>query len=220
MYGASKSQFGTCFGPNVIQGNQAGGINSQESSELSLWNCGLPYQSFLLDNGSVGISAGLGSQVTLDNNVQISGHSGPGVEIWGHSQLNIIEANLISKNGAAGDPRSAGIVVDGNSEAYLRGGQISMNEGPGMLVLVNSSVDFSGATITGNSGGAITCDSSAYMVSDPSTTGERPGGRIDCRTPHRLGNRRGLSGGRPAVPDFTWQNNKHAWYKSKATPKP
>jgi hypothetical protein len=220
LYGASKAQLGTCFGPNVIQGNQAGGINSQENSEVSLWNCGFPYESYVLDNGPVGISAGLGSQVTLDNNVQISGHSGPGVEIWGHSQLNIIETNLISKNGTAGDPRSAGVVVDGNSEAYLRGGQISMNDGPGMLVLVNSSVDFSGATFTGNSGGAITCDSSAYMVSDPSATADRPRAGINCRIPHNLGNRRGSWGGRPAALDFTAQNNKHAWYKSKASPKP
>ena len=45
---------------------------------------------------------------------------------------------------SGGGHRSAGIVVDGNSEAYLRGGQITMNQGPAMLVLVNSSADFTG----------------------------------------------------------------------------
>jgi hypothetical protein len=219
MFGASKAQLGTCFGPNFIQGNQAGGISSQENSEISLWNCGQPYQSYLLNNGPVGISAGLGSQVTLYNDVQISGHSGPGIEVWGKSQLNVFEQNQISNNGTAGDPRSAGIVVDGNSEAYLRGGQISANQGPGILALVNSSVDFTGATFTGNSGGIIECDSSAYMVSNLSSPTANPASGIDCRTPHNLGNRRGLSGWHPEIPDLTAQKNKRAWYKSVATPK-
>lgn len=219
LFGASKAQIGTCYGPNLIAGNQAGGINLQENSEISLWGCGQPYQSSVLGNGPVGISAGLGSQVTLYDDVQISGHTGPGVEIWGKSQLNVFGPNLISQNGAAGDPRSAGIVVDGNSEAYLRGGQISMNEGPGMLVLVNSSADFTSVTFTGNSAGIITCDSSAYMVSDLSATVGRPGAGINCRVPHSLGNRRYTTGGRPAIPNFTAQKNKHAWYKSMATPK-
>lgn len=215
-YGASKVQIGTCFGPNVIQGNQAGGINSQENSEVSLWSCGQPYQSYVIANGPVGISAGLGSQVTLLDDVQISGHSGEGVELWGKSQLNVFEQNLITQNGSANDRRSAGIVVDGNSEAYLRGGQITMNQGPGILALVNSSVDFTGATFSGNSAGIITCDTSAYMVSDlPSN----PGAGIVCLTPHKLSNRVGYSGGRPPMPNFTAQNNKHAWYKLVAVAK-
>jgi hypothetical protein len=216
MFGASKAQIGTCFGNNVIQGNQAGGINSQENSEISLWNCGQPYQSYVLANGPVGISAGLGSQVTLYDDVQISGHSGEGIELWGKSQLNVFEQNLITQNGTASDRRSAGIVVDGNSEAYLRGGQITMNEGPGMLVLVNSSADFTGATFSGNSAGIITCDSSAYMVSDLATNSNAG---ISCLTPHKLGNRVGYSGGRPPLPNFTAQNNKHAWYKQLAVAK-
>lgn len=219
LFGASKAQIGTCSGPNVIQGNQAGGINLQENSEISLWSCGLPYQTLVQANGVVGISAGLGSQVTLYEDAQILGNTGPGVEIWGNSQLNVFGTNLISGNGAAGDPRSAGIVVDGNSEAYLRGGTISSNEGPGMLVLVNSSADFTGATFTGNSGGIINCDSSAYMVSDLSATAGNPGAGINCRTPHSLGNRRLTWSTRPAIPDFSAQKKKHAWYESMATPK-
>ncbi len=157
--------------------------------------------------------------MTLYENAQISGHSGPGVELWGKSQLNVSGANLISQNGTASDPRSAGIVVDGNSEAYLRGGQISSNVGPGMLVLVNSSADSTGATFTGNSNGIITCDSSAYWVSDLASTAWNQGAGMNCRVPHSLGNRRGLSSGRPAIPDFTAANSKHAWYKSVATKK-
>lgn len=209
-----KVQMGTCYGSNTIQGNLGGGIFSQENSELSLWYCGLPYQSYILDNGPVGISAGLGSQVTLYQDVQISGHSESGIELYGNSQLNINGNNLISENGTAGNLRSAGIVVDGNSEAYLRGGQISRNHGPGILALVNSSADFMGASFNGNSGGIIDCDSSAFMVSDLAT---RSGNA--CRTPHNLGNRhdRFIA---PAIPDSNALKNRHAQYRKMATGKP
>jgi len=219
ILGAGKAQIGTCYGPNVIQGNQEGGIFLQENSELSLWNCGQPYLSYVLSNGTVGISAGFGSQVTLYEDVQISGHTGSGVELYGKSQLNINGNNLISGNGTAGNPRSAGIVVDGNSEAYLRGGQVTSNQGPGILALVNSSADFTGATFTGNSGGIITCDSSSYMASDLSTGLGNPSAGILCTTPHSRGNRRGGFFA-PTVPDSSALKGRVALYQKMASGKP
>jgi hypothetical protein len=219
ILGASKVQIGTCFGPNQIAGNLGGGVDIEENSELSFWNCGAPYQSYITANGPVGISSGLGSQVTLYENAQISGHTQSGVELYGKSQLNVFGTNLISENGTSGDPRSAGIVVDGNSEAYLRGGQITSNEGPGILALVNSSADFAGATFSGNSGGVIVCDSSAYMVSDLLAPGRSAPG-IVCRTPHNLGNRHSLGGNRPATPNETQQKQKAAQYEAAAKPRP
>jgi hypothetical protein len=214
----SKVQMGTCFGPDEIKGNQGGGVDVEENSELSFWNCTAPYQSYVTANGPVGISAGHGSQVTLYDNVQISGHTGSGVELWGKSQLNVFGTNLISGNGSSGDLRSAGVVVDGNSEAYLRGGQISANEGPGILALVNSSADFTGATFSGNSGGIITCDSSAYMVSDIVPANGKPPAGVVCRVPHSLGNRHSVQSV-PQVPDVTAQKKKAAQYKAMAVPK-
>lgn len=219
ILGASKAQIGTCFGPNLIQGNQAGGFFLQENSELSLWNCEQAYLSSVLNNGTVGISAGLGSQVTLYEDAQISGHTASGIEIYGNSQLNIQGNNLISANGTAGNARSAGIVVDGNSEAYLRGGQITSNQGPGILALVNSSADFAGATFSGNSGGVINCDSSAYMVSDIASGLGNPSAGIVCRTPHNLGNRHGGFVA-PTVPDSGVLKGKVAQYKKMASGKP
>jgi len=219
VLGAGKAQIGTCYGPNLIQGNEAGGIFLQENSELSLWNCGQPYQSYVLSNGPVGISAGLGSQVTLYEDAQISGHTGSGIELYGKSQLNINGNNLVSENGTRGNPRSAGIVVDGNSEAYLRGGQITSNQGPGILALVNSSADFSGTTFTGNSRGIISCDSSAYMASDLAIGLGNSSAGIDCRTPHNLGNRHGFSFAL-AIPDSTALKSKVAQYRKMASGKP
>ncbi len=204
-------------GPTDISNNH--GFFLQENAELSLWNCEQAYQSSVLNNGPVGISAGLGSQVTFYADAQISGHTGSGIEIYGNSQLRIQGNNLISANGTASDARSAGIVVDGNSEAYLRGGQITSNQGPGILALVNSSADFTGATFSSNSGGVINCDSSAYMVSDMATGLGNPAAGITCRTPHNLGNRRdGFVA--PLIPDSSALKSKVAQYKKMAAGKP
>jgi hypothetical protein len=218
-FGASKVQFGTCFGPNQIANNQNGGIDAEENSEVSFWNCGTPHVSSITANGPVGISAGLGTQVSLIDNAKISGHTESGVELYGNSQLLVSMANLISNNGSAGDPRSAGIVVDGNSEAYLRGGTISTNEGPGILALVNSSVDSVGASFSGNSAGDVTCDSSAYLVSDLFSAHGNPPTGISCRTPHSLGNRHDHGSFAPSAPDVTAHKSKAAEYKKLTSPK-
>jgi hypothetical protein len=214
--GHSVVQIGTCAGPNTIQGNQAGGFDIEENSELSIYDCGTTYQNSVLANGPVGISAGFGSQVTLYEMGIVSGHTAEGVELYGNSQLNVEGAIVISKNGAPGELRSAGIVVDGNSEAYFRGGQLSKNHGPGILVLVNSSTDFTGTEFDGNTGGPVSCDSSAYMVTDEFTGNSGPAG---CSIPHRLGNRHSWPSA-PIAPDFTALKNKHAQYIKLASGKP
>jgi hypothetical protein len=217
--GASKVQLGNCYGSNTIQDNSGGGFSIEENSELSLFDCGTPGETYVLNNGPVGISAGFGSQVTLDGSVQVSGHTGSGVELYGNSQLNFSGSNLISNNGTVADPRSAGIVVDGNSEAYLRGGQISSNHGPGILALVNSSADFTGATFTENSGGVIVCDSSSYMASDLSIGLGNSLGGGHCVTPHNRGNHHGGLY-RPSIPDSTALKSRVARYRKIASGRP
>src|SRR5262249_4137910 len=147
------------------------------------------------------ISASLGSQVTLYGGVEISGHSGPALDLFASSQGNVSGANFLHNNGTANDPRSAAIRVDGNSEAFLRGGIVAQNVGPAILALVNSSADLGGVTFSSNSGGVVVCDSSAYMISDlASGTATAPG--VSCRTPHALGNR-AVTKQQPVAPDFS-----------------
>jgi hypothetical protein len=213
--GHTTVQFGGCEGPNTIQGNQAGGFDMEEDSELSIFDCGTSYQNNVLANGPVGISAGFGSQVTLYKMATISGHTAGGVELYGNSQLNVEGGVVISNNGAAGQSRSAGVVVDGNSEAYFRGGQLNTNHGPGLLVLVNSSADFTGTTFSGNTAGPISCDSSAFMVTDELVATEGAA----CPIPHHLGNRRS-SLSAPKAPDLTALKVKHARYAKLASGKP
>lgn len=208
---ASKVQVANCFGTSQISDNQSGGIDDREHSQISIWNCGTNGDNVVKDNGPVGAEVGMGSQLALYSNVVISGHTRAGIDLYAGGQLYTYGPNVISQNGSSENPRSAGVMVDGNSEAYLRGGTISNNEGPGILALVNSSVDSVGATFHDNSGGIITCDSSAYVVSDLHKG-------IECRTPHNLG-----SGDRaaaaPVAPDVTAQKNQAARYKKFASPK-
>jgi hypothetical protein len=194
LLGGARAQIGSLFGANTISGNQAGGAFLQENSEISFFSLGQP--NVIQGNGPVGVSVGLGSQVTFYDisgtfNAQITGHTSAGVDIYANSQAYFNGANQILQNGTISDSRSAGIRVDGNSQVLLRGGQVAQNNGPGILALVNSSVDFTGVTFAGNAGGEIIdCDSSSWMVSDltrPSSA-LAPAG-VACRTPHALGNR-------------------------------
>jgi hypothetical protein len=198
LRGGARAQFGAISGPNVVQGNQSGGVSLQENAEISFWNGGQP--TIIQGNGSAGVSAGFGSQVTFFNDVEVTGHSGPGLDLYANSQAYLFGGNNIHNNGNSGDPRSAGIRVDGNSQVLLRGGSVTQNGGPGILVLVNSSADSTGATVQGNSGGVITCDSSSWMVSDLAKSNfSTPD--VSCRVPHSLGNR-AVWKAQPATPDW------------------
>jgi hypothetical protein len=215
---ASKVQVANCSGTTLISGNQSGGIDARESSQVSLWNCGSVGQNVVKNNGPVGISMGIGSELALYDNVVISGHTGPGVDLYAQGQLYMYGPNVISQNGNTGDARSAGVVADGNSEVFLRGGTISANVGPGILALVNSSVDSVGATFSGNTGGIATCDSSAYMVSDLLPPASNPPAGIVCRTPHNLGNHH-LATTPHQIPDMMGEKKKTALYQAMASPK-
>jgi hypothetical protein len=146
--GSNSGQCGSLSGPNVISGNQSGGASLQETSEVSFFNFGS--QTYIHGNGPVGVSAGFGSQVTLFDEVEISGHSGPALDLYANSQAYLFGANNLHNNGMAGDPRSAAIRADGNSEAFLRGGTVSQNVGSAILALVNSSVDLTGVSFSSN----------------------------------------------------------------------
>jgi len=201
LRGGARAQMGGLFGPNLISENQNGGASLQENAEISFWSIGQPNQ--IHSNGPVGVVASFGSQVTFADisgplGAVITDHTSAGVDLYANSQAYFIGANQVSRNGSSTDPRSAGIRVDGNSEVFLRGGQVTQNYGPGILALVGSSADFTGVTFSGNAqGGIITCDTSSWVVSDlakPIGALSAPG--VVCRTPHALGNRdviRGLA---------------------------
>jgi hypothetical protein len=221
MRGGGKAQMGAFFGPNVIETNPNGGVSLQENAEISFWS--LPQFSgpnIIHNNGPFGIEAGFGSQVTLAG-AQVTGHTGPGVDIYAHSQLYgtsqlpSLGATQIANNGVAGDPLSAAIRVDGNSEVLLRGVSISQNDGPAILALVNSSADFSGMTFNGNTG-VITCDSTSTMVTDLAGSVSNPASGVRCKIPHMLGNRV-VRTPAPTAPDINSWKAMHNRYQQRST---
>lgn len=220
MRGAGKAQMGSFYGPNVIENNPNGGAFLQENAEISFFSLLPNGQDIIRNNGPFGVKAGFGSQVTLAGAL-ITGHTGPGVDIFAHSQvygtsqLPGLTATQVSNNGTTGDPLSAAIRVDGNSEALLRGVTISQNNGPAILALVNSSADFAGNIFSGNAG-VITCDSSSTMVSDLGITARTPASGVSCTTAHTLGNR-AVSAPTPAVPDITVWKKMHTNYQQRST---
>jgi len=199
LRGGARAQFGSISGPNVIQGNQSGGVSLQENAEISFWFGG--QTTIIQGNGGAGVTAGFGSQVTFFDAVEVTGHSGPALDVYANSQAYLFGSNNIHNNGNSGDPRSAGIRVDGNSQVLLRGGTVSQNGGPGILALVNSSIDSNGTTLNANSGGVISCDSSSWMVSDLAKSYFATPG-VSCRVPHSLGNR-SVWKTQPATPDWS-----------------
>ena len=212
LLGGARAQLGALSGPNLVTGNQAGGAYLQEDSEISFWTGG--YLNTIQGNGPVGVAVGLGSQATFFNSAQIGGHSSAGVDLYANSQGYFFGTNTVQGNGSGADARSAGVRVDGNSQALFRGGQVLGNSGPGVLVLVNSSADFSGVSFSGNSG-VISCDASSTMVSDLTAPNSTPPAGVSCRTPHGLGGRQ-ITKSQPAMPDWTEDKAQHDKYAKLA----
>lgn len=214
LLGGARAQIGAIFGPNIIEGNLAGGASIGEGSEISFWSIGQP--NIIQSNGATGVSVNLGSQATFFEGAQITNHTSAGVDVYANSQANFFGLNQVLRNGTGSDPLSAGIRVDGNSEAFLRGGDVSQNNGPGLLALVNSSIDFTGVTFSGDTSGIITCDSTATMISDLAQPNTTPPAGVRCKTPHGLGNRH-VTRTPPAVPDLSRYKALQAKYKKIAT---
>jgi len=220
FYGHARAVLYDACAPDVISGNQAGGVAIYEGSEISISGAqdlpaGDSWGNIISGNGPVGVTVGLGSQATFWNGVQITNHPDAGIDVFGHSQAFIEGTDQIANNGTGSPatyPARAGVRVDGNSEAYIRGGQISQNGGPGILALANSSVDISDTTFTSNLGGSIVCDSSAWLVGDPTSVPAPPFFALPCRVPNNFGPRfHPLSA--PRIPDFSRIKAQEAQYQ-------
>lgn len=220
FWGHARGVLYGLFAANVISGNQSGGIAIHEGSEISVSGpaqppAGVTQTAIVDNNGPVGISVGQGSQATIWNGVQITNHSDAGVDVYGGSEVFISGNDQIANNGnglSSAYPTRAGVRVDGNSEAYIRGGQISENGGPGILALANSSIDLSGATLSSNAGGAIVCDSSAWLVTNQIALLAPVRFAFPCRVPNTFGAKlRGFSA--PAAPHINNDQSDETKYQ-------
>jgi len=204
-FGGSAGGLFGMTGPNVLNNNQGGGIFLAENSEFSVgggqsW---APYPITVQGNGPFGIFTEFGSQLTVFGGTQILDQTTAGVDIFSNSQAAIYGNNQISHNGTGLDPSRSGILVEGNSHAYVRGATISQNGGPGILNLVNSSVDLGNSTILSNMGGSVTCDGTAVLKSDlPSSV---LGSTSACRISAGAGNQRSSNPRTPLADQERWK---------------
>jgi len=204
-FGGSAGGLFGMTGPNVLTNNNGGGIFLAEKSEFSLgggqsW---APYPITIQGNGPFGVFTEFGAQVTIFGATQILDQTTAGVDIFANSQAAIYGNNQISHNGTGLDPSRSGILVEGNSQAYVRGATISQNGGPGILNLANSSVDLNSSTILSNIGGPATCDGTAVLKSDlPSSV---LGSSSACRIAAGAGNQRSLNPRAPVLDQERWK---------------
>lgn len=192
---AANVQMGTIFGENVIANNNSGGVFLQENSSASFWGgpltSGTTFQTRIEHNGPVGLMAGFGSQVTGFDSLYVSGHTDYGVDVFANGQIFMIGANnQITGNATGTDPLRSGIRIDGNSEAYMRGGQIANNGGAGMTAFANSSLDLMGVQFGGNFGALISCDTSSVLVGDMTPQNGSPRSAVQCASAHNYGSAR------------------------------
>ncbi len=170
---------------NVIRNNPIG-VALHQGSEMSM------YGLFTVqNNASLGVQVTEGSRAIFDEPVTIEGNPMGGVEVTSHSQAGFHGHNKIRNNGSATEPVHAGIWVDGTSQVSLEGGnEVTGNIGPGIFADINSSLDVSDATISGNTeegvrvrhmsvvelqtgtdarnnaGGPLTCDGTSLVITN------------------------------------------------------
>jgi hypothetical protein len=181
--------FGSCCNDQtVVQGNEGGAFLS-EASELSIWGA-----TIIRENGDFGVYAEMGSHVTVWANegtpLAVEGHAKIGVNITANSQAKIFGPSLFRNNGSPGEPASAGVRIDGNSNAvfypstdgtFTKGAEVRGNHGPGILVDLNSSVDATAAVVRGNSKEAVRLrDRSVAYLGPDVTIKPNGGGPLTC----------------------------------------
>jgi hypothetical protein len=149
-----------CGGETIVDGNQEGGVFLSEGSEISLFG-----HTTIRNNGSIGVYVEGTGHATFyesgDNAVVVEGHSEVGVNVTAGSQASFHGAHKIRGNGAAAQPWSAGLRVDGNSQAFLEKGvfvnrpEVTGNTGPGVFVDLGSGLDAPSAIFQGNTAEAV-----------------------------------------------------------------
>jgi hypothetical protein len=144
-----------------------------------------------IKNNDIGVQISFGGVgVFTAGTTIIEGNSTAGVEVTSHSHARFDGQSKVRNNGSTTEPLRAGIWVDGTSQVYMQGGnEVTGNIGPGIVADINSTLDVTDATISGNteegirlrrmsiaeiqgatatagnSGGPLTCDATSLVIS-------------------------------------------------------
>lgn len=171
---------GGSLGGNIIRGNRLAGVSVVENSEVAIWG-----QNLIQNNGPVGVRAASGSNADIfgyeGGSTTIEGHTDAGIEVKERGQLMVWGLNFVRNNGS-GHP-SAGIRVDQTSQfvTMMNGLQVTNNMGSGIFADVNSSIDLSNITVSGNTGpGVLLLHQSVGELGSGILGGGNGGGALAC----------------------------------------
>jgi hypothetical protein len=155
---------------SAVQDNAGGGAFLGEGSEASLWG-----NTRFQENGPYGVYLdGASSAVFVAQNgagVVVQGHSEVGVNVTTHGHASFQGPNVVRNNGAARKAWSAGVRVDGGSQAYFgedlegRRPRVANNDGSGILLDLGSVLEAPSVAVEGNSREAVRVShqSTAYL---------------------------------------------------------
>ncbi len=156
----------------TISDNAGDGISANDSY-LDI------YTSTVSNNGSSGITAWLGSSIFIKNS-QVSLNKSLGLNVSGHSSFHLKRGNTISGN--ATDSGWGGIGIYHVSYVFVEDdNNITQNNGPGIIISNNSTLDMSSGIIDGNQGHGIeiTSDATTQLSSSVAIT-NNTGYGINC----------------------------------------
>lgn len=183
--GGGKLLIGVWHDENVIQHNTIG-VVCWESAQCITYG-----DRNTIKNNDIGVQISFGGVgvFTLGTTI-IEGNSTAGVQVTSHSHARFDSQTKVRNNGSTTEPLRAGIWVDGTSQIYMQGdNDVTGNIGPGIVADINSSLDVTDATISGNteegirlrhmsiaeiqgatatagnSGGPLTCDATSLVIS-------------------------------------------------------
>ena len=173
--GGGEYVIGAWHGENLIQNNPIG-VSCREGASC------VTYGPNTVKNSDI-----VGVQVTEGSTAQffdaiIEGNGGAGVEVTVHSSALFGGQNKIRNNGSTFEPQRAGIRVDGTSQLSLFGTtEVMGNTGPGIVADINSSLDVTDTTISGNSEEGIRVrHMSVAEIQGATTIGGNHGGPVTC----------------------------------------
>jgi len=164
---------------NVIQHNTIG-VVCWESAQ-----CIMGGGPNTIKNNDIGVQIAFGGVgVFTAGTTIIEGNSTAGVQVISHSHARFDGQGKVRNNGSTTEPLRAGIWVDGTSQVYMQGdNDVTGNIGPGIVADINSSLDVTDATISGNTEEGIRLrHMSIAEIQGSTATGGNRGGPLTCDT--------------------------------------
>lgn len=132
----------------TIQNNGFAGAFVQSHSEAAFQG-----RNTIANNGEIGVQVFDISRATFSRDTTITGHTFSGVIVATGSLVR--GAPTVQNNGCTGDPQCSGVIAIRNSTIRFTGGTISNNQGPGIRAEQLIGVGLNNVTFSNNTGEGV-----------------------------------------------------------------